>query len=117
MPVALFKVLDVHETRDFKCSDRLCNQAGFLLHKYTPKGTTHLETRFRYRRCASSQRPTPLLVPPLIAPPPLQRQNLQRQSTAALACASRRVKLGQYHAVLNEMQTRRPKLKPQRSDS
>jgi hypothetical protein len=58
VPVALFELLDVHETHDFKCSDGICNQAGFLPHKYTPKGALHLETRFRYRRAATSL-PTP----------------------------------------------------------
>jgi hypothetical protein len=66
VPVALFEVLDVHETHDFKCSDGRCNQSGFLSHKYTPKGTTDLETRFRYRRSAAAT-PTPLIAPP---PPP-----------------------------------------------
>ena len=50
VPVALFELLDVHETRNFKCADGQCNQAGFLPHKYTPRGAHHLETRFRYRR-------------------------------------------------------------------
>ena len=50
VPVALFELLDVHETRNFKCADGKCNQAGFLPHKYTPRGAHHLETRFRYRR-------------------------------------------------------------------
>jgi hypothetical protein len=66
VPVALFEVLDVHETHDFKCSDGRCNQSGFLSHKYTPKGTTDLETRFRYRRSVAAT-PTPLIAPP---PPP-----------------------------------------------
>ena len=35
VPVALFELLDVHETHDFECSDGGCNQAGFLPHKYT----------------------------------------------------------------------------------
>ena len=38
VPVALFELLDVHETHDFECSDGRCNQAGFLPHKYTPRG-------------------------------------------------------------------------------
>jgi hypothetical protein len=50
VPVALFELLDVHETRNFKCADGQCNQAGFLPHKYTPRGAHHFETRFRYRR-------------------------------------------------------------------
>ena len=58
VPVALFELLDVHETHDFECSDGRCNQAGFLPHKYTPRGAHHLETRFRYRRPATSL-PTP----------------------------------------------------------
>jgi hypothetical protein len=70
VPVVLFPLLDVHKTRDFECSDGTCNQAGFLSHKYIPKGEAHLETRFRYRRSSRPQRLTP---PPLIAPPPQQR--------------------------------------------
>ncbi len=55
VPVALFELFDVHETRNFKCADGQCNQAGFLPHKYTPRGAHHhLETRFRYRRSATS---------------------------------------------------------------
>ena len=38
IPVALFEVLDVHETCDFKCADGKCNQAGFLPDEYMPKG-------------------------------------------------------------------------------
>ena len=69
VPVALFELLDVHETHDFKCSDGRCNQAGFLPHKYTPRGAHHLETRFCYKRPATS---LPTLPAPIV-PPPLQR--------------------------------------------
>jgi hypothetical protein len=67
VPVALFELLDVHETRNFKCADGQCNQAGFLPHNYTPRRAHHLETRFRYRRSAG-RLPTPQA--PIVLPPP-----------------------------------------------
>jgi len=67
VPVALFELLDVHETRNFKCADGKCNQAGFLPHKYTPREAHHLETRFRYRRSAT---PLPTPKAPNVLPPP-----------------------------------------------
>ncbi len=104
VPVAMFEVLDVHETYDFKCADGTCNQAGFLPHEYIQKEAHHLETRFRHRRSASLPRPTP---PPRIAPPQMLRRNLQW----TWACASRRVKLRKYRAELSEIQIRRPDIK------
>jgi hypothetical protein len=35
VPVALFELLYVHETHNFKCVDWACNQAGFLQHRCT----------------------------------------------------------------------------------
>jgi hypothetical protein len=91
IPVALFEVLDVHETRDFKCMDGNCNQAGFLPDEYIPKGKKCSATRFRYRRSARPPCPTP---PPLIAPPPLQRSagtfnGLRRLGRAPVAAQRR----------------------------
>ena len=91
IPVALFEVLDVHETRDFKCADGKCNQAGFLPDEYIPKGEDYWATRFRYRRSARPPCPTP---PPLIAPPPLQRSagtfnGLRRLGRAPVAAQRR----------------------------
>ena len=83
VPVALFELLDVHETRNFKCADGQCNQAGFLRHKYTPRGARHLETRFRYRRSATS---LPTLKAPNVLPPP-QRSAGTVNGLRRLGCA------------------------------